>query len=219
MDFTLDLSVLSTKRYFIVGELRGEYDSLIDILYNQGFNKDDTLITTGNNIDFDSPKSLDCLYFLINCHNVYSVKGKKEFDICTEENLPQWIDDKDKSNILEYIAELPLVIKIDDYMYVVNSGVEPGKKFEEQNPEVFYSIDKYDSNSRFYQFENPEKKSWYEYEFFSEGKLTKYCFGGFGSGTISQPAGYDLGRSVNSKSLKMLIINKGDSNSPILIEQ
>lgn len=219
MDFILDLSGLSTKRYFVVGDLRGEYDILIDLLYNQNFNKDDTLITTGNNFDFDNPKSLDCLHFLINCHNVYSVKGKREFDICTEENLPSWLDSDSKDNILKYMEELPLIIKINKYLYVVSAGIEPGKDLEEQNPEVLYSIDKYDPDSRFYQFENPDEKSWYEYEFFSEENLVKYCFGGYGSGNIYQPAGYDLGRNINSNALKILIINKGDNESPILIEQ
>ena len=218
MDFALDLSVLNTKRYFVVGDLRGDYESLVNLLYNQGFNKDDTLITTGNNIDLDNDKSLDCLYFLANCHNTYSVKGKREFDACTEESIPSWLE-KDSKSLISYMEELPLIIKINDFTYVVNAGVEPGKKLEEQSLDVFYNIGKYDSDSRFYQFENPEKKSWYEYEFLSEGKLIKYCFGGFGSGKIQQPAGYDLGRDINSNALKLIIINKGDSDSPILIEQ
>jgi len=218
MDFVLDLSVLNTKRYFVVGDIRGDYESLVNLLYNQGFNKDDTLVTTGNNIDLDNDKSLDCLYFLANCHNTYSVKGKREFDACTEDNIPNWLE-KDSNYLINYLEELPLIIKINDFIYVVNAGVEPGKKLEEQALDVFYNIGKYDSDSRFYQFENPEKKSWYEYEFLSEGKLIKYCFGGFGSGKIQQSAGYDLGRDINSSALKLIIINKGDHDSPILIEQ
>ncbi|HRZ18438.1 MAG TPA: hypothetical protein P5136_00035 [Methanofastidiosum sp.] len=218
MDFILDLSVLNTKRYFVIGDLRGNYQQLIDILYEQDFNKDDTLIATGNIIDTDEPKSLDCIYFLMNCHNTYTVKGKREFDLINNKDIPNWLL-KDKEQILQYLDTLPLIIKINDLMYVVNAGVEPEKSLEEQSPEVFYNIGKYDPDSRFYLFENPKEQSWYEFEFpRKDGKLIKYCFGGYGTGSINQPAGYDLGRSINDNNVRCLILSKGEQESPIIIE-
>lgn len=216
MNIALDLSILNTERYFIIGDIRGNYSKLIDLLYEQNFSLQDTLISTGNIIDPDNKESLDSLYFLMNCPNTYSVKGKVEFDIIKAEKLPTWLEQTDDcSDICKFIEELPLVIKIKDNLFVVNSGVEPGKDLEEQSLDVFYNIDEYDSNSRFYQFENPDEKSWYDYEFIKDEKLINFCFGGYDfKGKV--PAGYSLGRDINSDILHCLIIS--DKTDPILIE-
>lgn len=216
----LDLSVLNTERYFIFGDLRGEYKKLIDILYEQNFNYKDTVVTTGNIIDSDTEMSLDCLYFIKNCKNTYSVKGKKEFDFLSlkENELPNWINVDDRKKILGYLEELPVIIKVTDFLYVVNSGIDPTKPLDNQDNSVFYSIGDYDKDSRFYQFENPDKKSWYEFDIFCDGNKVKYCFGGYNVVDIEQPAGYSLGRDINSRNLKCLIISKEQIDKPILLE-
>jgi len=289
----LDLSVLNTNRYFIFGDLRGEYRKMIDILYEQNFSYKDTVITTGNIVDMENEQSLDCLYFIKNNKNTYSVKGKKEFTLLNlpKNELPVWLDVDDRKDIFEYLTELPVVIKVNDFLYVVNAGIDPSKKLENQDPSVFYNIKEYDKDSRFYQFENPDEKSWYEFEIFSKEKekiedkqeeqreelkeviqevlqdiledtpkeeqkdalqempkeeikdflqerlqpeqdstieikqeekkitrLIKYCFGGYNVIDVEQPAGYFIGRDINNRNLKCLIIDKKQSDKPILLE-
>ena len=213
-DLIFDLSNIEVERYFVVGELRGCYDNLINLLHVQNFTYKDVLITTGNILDIDNPRSLDLLYFIKNNNNCYSIKGRQEFDILNLEDKPKWYE----NDLSTFIEELPLVIKITDNLYVVNTGVEPHKSFEDQNIEVFYNIDEYDKDSRFYQFENPEKKSWYEFEFHKDNKLVKFCFG-LNVVDITVPAGYALGRDVkNNKSIKCLIVTKQNADTPILVE-
>jgi len=207
MDFVLDLTVLNTERIFVFGELKGNYASFINILYDQKFTWRDTLVTTGNFVDYDEEKSLDLTYFLKNNKNTYSVKGKNEFNLLTTENPPIWYKDEEtKNDVKEFLEELPVIIKVANNTFVVNAGVEPGKRMPEQNPEVFYSIGDYCPDSRFYQFENPDKKSWYEYEFIEDGCLTKFIFGGKGFSEEKVNSGYAIGRNGDEK-LKCLILN------------
>lgn len=221
MDFVLDLSNLKTDRYFIFGDICGNYELLIEALYEQNFNKNDTLIATGNIIDENRDLSLDCLYFIMNGHNTYSVKGKNEFDLINKDinNTPQWFKTtENQDSIKQYLEELPLVIKATDKIYIVNSGAEPNKKLEEQSPDVFYNIGDYDKDSRFYLFENPDKKSWYEFEFKAGDTAIKFCFGGKFPGNQDIPAGYSLGQDEKGTTLKYLIIDKMNQDTPILIE-
>lgn len=219
MNFALDLSNLVTERYIIVGELLGEYDSLINLLYQQKFSYKDTLIFTGNFINtstFESPinqKQLETILFLKNTMNVFSVKGKNEFDFLRKvqsDGIPPWLESNPKSEeIVKFIEELPLIIQVSDYIYTINAGVQPNLSLEEQNPEVFYSIGEYDLDSRFYQFENPEEKSWYDFEMYDGSGLLKFCFGGKDIGKVEVPAGYCLGRELGNK-LNALIVRKDD---------
>jgi hypothetical protein len=221
MDFVLDLSNLKTDRYFIFGDICGNYELLIDALYEQNFNKNDTLIATGNIIDENIDLSLECLYFIMNNHNTYSVKGKNEFNLINKNinNTPQWFKTAENQYaIKQYLEELPLVIKATNKIYIVNSGAEPNKKLEEQSPDVFYNIGDYDKDSRFYLFDNPDKKSWYEFEFKSGDTAIKFCFGGKFTRSNDLPAGYSLGQDEKRANLKYLIIDKMNQDTPILIE-
>ena len=164
---------------------------------------------------------LDNITFIRNVMNVYSVKGKEEFDflrkIQVENELPQWLKNNPKSEeILKFIEELPLIIKVSDYIYIVNAGVQPNLSLEEQNPEVFYSIGEFDRESRFYQFENPNGKNWYDFEMYDGNRLLRFCFGGKDIGNITVPSGYCLGRDAD-KALRALIIRKG-VDEPIIVE-
>jgi hypothetical protein len=218
MDFVLDLSTLKTDRYFIIGDICGNYDLLIEALYEQNFNKNDTLVATGNIINPEKDTSLECIYFIMNGHNTYSVKGKREFDLISKNEDPLWLKDtEDKKDVLKYLDELPLVIKITDNIYVVNSGAEPTKKLEDQAPDVFYNIGDYDKDSRFYTFDNPDKKSWYEFDFEAGDTPIKFCFGG-NTSKRETPAGFPLGLGEDGSTLKYLIIDKMNQDSPILIE-
>jgi len=218
MDFVLDLSSLKTERYFIIGDICGNYDLLIEALYEQNFNKNDTLITTGNILNLEKDTSLDCIYFIMNNKNTYSVKGKNEFDLINKKEYPLWLKDSENSeDIIKYLDELPLVIKATDNMFIINSGAEPNKSLEDQIPDVFYSIGNYDKDSRFYLFDNPEEKSWYDFEFKDGDTPIKFCF----SGKIDlreTKAGFPLGQNKDGSRLRYLIIDKMNQDSPILIE-
>jgi hypothetical protein len=225
MEFIQDLSGLTTDRYIIVGEVNGDYERLVNMLYQQRFTYKDTLIMTGNFINLETANSpinsqqLDCILFIKNLANTYSVKGANEFDFLRrlpEVGTPDWLKINPKSNeILKFIEELPLIIKVSDYIYVTNAGMQPNLPLSQQNPEVFYSIGDYDKDSRFYQFDNPDKKSWYEFDLEDKGVPFKVCFGGEAKQGIVFPAGYCLGRS-NDK-ICALILRKGQAQ-PIFIE-
>lgn len=220
MDFVLDLSDLNTGRFIIAGDIKGDYPRFMNMMYQQRFNHKDTLIMTGNFIDEEDPRSIETILFLKNNMNVYSVKGKDEFNLLRKESedRPLWLKDYPKTEeIIKFIDELPLIIKVSDYIYVVNAGIQPTKPIEEQDPEVFYSIGEYDKDSRFYQFDNPEEKSWYEFDIYEGDKLLKFCFSNVNVNKIEVPAGYCLGRDVNTRSILGLIVVPGQ-DSPLLIE-
>ena len=227
MDFIQDLSETGVDRIFVVGDVLGDYDKLINLLYQQRFSHKDIFVTTGNFINSFAeeapvkpvnPKQLDALLFIKNVMTTYSVKGKNEFDflrsLSGDVPCPTWLGEHpNKEDIIKFIEELPLIIKISDYIYIVNAGIQPNLSLDEQSPEVFSSIGDYDKDSRFYQFPNPDAKSWYEFEI--PGK-TKFCFGGKRLDSVEYPAGYCLGRKMGEP-MRALIFRKGQDN-PILIE-
>lgn len=228
MQYVVDLSKLDTERYFIIGDVLGDHDRMINMFYQQRVGGRDTLIFTGNFInveDADSPinsSQLSNVLFIKNVMNAYSVKGKNEFDFLRklEQDVqkPQWIAEHEKADeILKFIGELPLIIKVSEYLYVVNAGIQPDKSIKKQEPDVFYSIGEYDKDSRFYQFDNPESKSWYDFDM-KEGDIkNKFCFGGKDIGKVEVPAGYCLGRNSINDPIRALILRKGQ-HDPILIE-
>lgn len=228
----LDLSNANTDRYIIVGDVRGDHDRLVSLLYQQKFSYKDTLILVGN---FLAPEAANytasdargsgmasTLTFVKNVMNGYSVKGNNESDlvqkIASTKTVPTWLSANPKyAEILNFIDELPLIIKVSPYIYILNAGLVPNRPIDKQDPEVFYKIGSYDRDSRFYQFDNPEEKSWYDFEFFDGDNPVKYCFGGEDIGKITVPAGFCLGRGQD-KPLRALIVRKGKEDSPIIIE-
>jgi hypothetical protein len=220
MDLVLDLSELKTDRYIIVGNIKGDHSRFINMVYQQKFGYKDTLITTGNFLHEEDPKSMETILFLKNSMNVYSVKGKDEFNLLRKspEDMPLWLKNYPKTEeILKFIDELPLIIKVSDYLYIVNAGIQPNRTIEEQDPEVFYSIGGFDKDSRFYQFPNSEEKSWYEFSIYDGDKPLKFCFSNMNIDKVEVPAGYCLGRNAVNRSILGLIISAVQED-PILIE-
>lgn len=204
--------MLNTERYFVVGEIQGDYDALIRLLYQQKFNFKDTLIASGNFINAESPKSLDCIKFIKETHTSYAVKGKNE-DSFLKNEKPVWMKESPKSaDFTKFLEELPSIIKISDYLFVVSAGIEPVKNLDKQDPEVFFEIGKFDKDSRFYQFDNPENKSWYDFDLNS----IKICFSSIALPKPEVPAGYCLGRE-SGQPLKCLVLQKGNP-IPVLVE-
>ncbi len=209
----LDLTSIPTERVFVVGSIDGEYQKLIDILYEQDFCYNDILVLTGDFINESSSRLLDIIHFLKDNKNCYSVKGKKEIDFLKkyqEDTLPDFLKEICDIEIISFLEKLPLVIELPNKYFVVNKGLEPNKSFtEQQSEEVFYSIPHYDIESRYYQFNNPEKKCWFDFEF-EDGKI---CFSDIELEEIQVTAGYNLKNS--ELDLVCLIIT--DESDPIII--
>lgn len=220
MNKILDLSFIASERFFVIGDLFGDYSKMINLLYEQNFNYNDTLIFTGNFLFRDNTRSLDCYEFLKNSVNVYSVYGAHEHVLVNilknkdEGNLPFWLKEYPKRNeFINFIETLPSIIKVSDYLFIVNSGIDPGKDIYSQDEQVFYTIRKFDKNSYYYQTTLENERHWYDYSF--DG--VKFCFSNIDAGNIEVPAGYCLSREYDSK-LKCLIFQKGD-DMPILISE
>lgn len=217
MNNVLDLTNLDTKRVFVVGELRGDHNALMRLLYQQKFTWKDALITCGNFFDLEHQQTMELVKFLRNTMNSYSVKGDNEVKFL--KNIEDRESEKCKEienkmgvnfneNIIDYISNLPLVIKIGDF-YIMHAGVDPHKALEDQDPEVFYSIGEYDKDSRFYQYPNPEKSSWYNTPFLVNGIHIKICFGKIYLEDAMVPSGYNLGRGIEVNApLRCLVIDK-----------
>lgn len=227
MDFVQDLSNLDYQRVFIVGNILGDYNKLVNLMYQQRFCHKDILITTGDFVDIDeafnpaNERQLETIIFLKNVTASFSVKGKNEFDFLRkleDKGHPGWLSNHPKAEqILNFIEELPLIIKVSDYIYIVNAGVQPHLSIEEQDPEVFYSIGDYDKDSRFYQFDNPGGDSWYNFDILSNDEQIKLCFCKGNPKDMNVPAGHYLGRNPQEP-LKALVFRKGQEDAPVLIE-
>jgi len=216
MDNLLDLTDLNTKRYFIVGEIHGDHEALMRLLFQQRYNYADTLILCGDFFDTDAPKIIDLIGFLHNAMNAYAVKGEYEVNFLNDLQVPEkkeelskklgkYIDDE---RIINYMNDLPLVIKIGDY-YIMHAGLDPSQPLENQDPEVFYSIGEYDKDSRFYQYPNEREESWYQKPYLVNGVHVKICFSHIHTKVPGVLTGYNLGRKPEvDLRFRCLIINK-----------
>jgi len=208
----LDLTSLEAERIFIIGALDGDYQALINILYEQNFNYKDFLILTGNFLEEESKYFLDIIFFLKDNKNCFSVKGKKEIDFFQkhqEDKLPDFLKELCTLEVISFLDKLPLCILLNNYI-VVSKGLEPNKYLVQQDSEVFYSIPHFDKESKYYQFENTEEKSWFDFDF-SEYKI---CFSDLDLEEIQVESGYNLKNSEGT--LTCLIIL--DDEEPILIQ-
>jgi len=220
MSKILDLSFLNYNRCFVIGDLFGDYSKLMNILYEQNFNYNDILIFTGNFLYRDNTRSLDCYEFIKNSVNVYSVYGAHEHRTLlniqqnNENILPFWLKEyPKKEEFINFIETLPSIIKVSDYLFIVNSGIEPYKTIELQYPDVFYSIKTFDKDSKFYQTTIENEWNWYDYDY--DGM--KFCFSNCDAGSLEVSAGYCLSREYDSK-LKCLIFSNVNE-TPILISE
>ena len=215
MDHILDLSKIQTQRVFVVGEINGDHAALMRLLYQQRFGHQDTLIVTGNFFNIDNVSSIDVIIFLRNVVSCYAVVGEQEMKLMQhledpekEKEIKDKFDNKLSDYCLEFIKECPPVIKYRDY-FIMNAGVDPSKSLDDQDPSVFYSIGEYDKDSRFYQYSNPEKTSWYNTPYLVDGKHVKICFSRIYLNDVEVPAGYNLGCNKQVASgLRCLVIDR-----------
>lgn len=220
----MDLTNHNFSRLFIIGELGSNYDILINILYDQNFSYQDGLIFTGNLFNLESLRTLDCYSFLKTNSNCFSVLGKQEKDLVDklEVNNEEYIRKvervffgEDYLELKKFIVNFPIFITYHNYM-IVNAGVSPIKDIFNQPEDTYYSIGRFDEESRFYKPPYVGQVSWYDQIIRDQGKKMNICFSSIYLPEYKCPAGYNLGRS--SDKLRCLIISSNYLDEPILVE-
>jgi serine/threonine protein phosphatase 1 len=68
----------NSGRFFIVGDLHGNYDIFNYALKSLGFNSDDVIFSVGDLIDRGS-QNIECMSFFLHTKNAYSVLGNHEY--------------------------------------------------------------------------------------------------------------------------------------------
>ena len=226
----LDITKKLYERIFVVGAINGDYESLVEVLYEQRFDKNDLLIATGDIINETVPDSIRVLdFFMQNPKNTFSVLGKNE------ESIIRYIENNnfDKlslisgfypTNILphtvvEYLKSLDPIAKVSDKYYVVNAGIKPRTSLSEQPEDVYYNIGDYDKESRFYDFSEDEGLSWYQYEITNNDKPIYIISGKKSLGDVVEvPAGYVLGRQLSEREPLKFVVIPSHTDGVILIK-
>ena len=220
----MDLSDHNFSRLFIVGELESNYDILINILFDQNFSYNDGLVFTGNLFNLENLQSLDCFSFLRNNTNCFSVVGKQEHDLAIrlqEQNeeevkrVTRVFTGVTSDTLMKFINNLPVLITFHDYV-IVNAGVSPMGDIFNQPEDTYYTIGKFDEESRFYKYPNQSQVSWYDTIIRDAGKKVDVCFSSVYLPESKCPAGYNLGRA--SDKLRCLIVSSNYLDAPILVE-
>lgn len=224
MGSTLDLSDSKYERYIVLGRVLGDFSSLIQMLYDQQFGFKDALILNGDFLNTLEPQeSASVCEFMKQASNCYAVQGLQE-----QRWLESLADDNRKGSVNylllnefeeeygEFIRELPLIIKLPGYYFSVYAGVQPQEGIHASDSDVFVKIGSYDINSRFYQFANPEKKSWYEFKIFEGSTPVKIVFAATPTDHVVVNAGYNVYRESVQDALKGLIITR--DAEPIILE-
>lgn len=128
------------QRVFIIGNLYGHYEKLISFLYNENFNKNDILISTGFLVDFDNLSSLNAISFFIENHGLI-IPDKPEKHILaiyengSPEQLPLWLRNHPSDEIYLYLKSSTSNIVINDEFILFNDELKEiktsikGKKF------------------------------------------------------------------------------------------
>ncbi|CAH1232777.1 bis(5'-nucleosyl)-tetraphosphatase PrpE [asymmetrical]-like [Branchiostoma lanceolatum] len=139
----LDESVVQGKRVFLIGDVHGCYDEMMELLHKADALRDDTVVIFVGDMVNKGPKSWEVLDFLRRS-KVYAVKGNHEDHVLREYDkskdpgykLPPkytWVG-KLTSEEAEYLRELPYTISLPTYnVIVVHAGLVPGRPLEEQS--------------------------------------------------------------------------------------
>lgn len=188
----LTLTEYANSRIFIAGALEGEYYKLIDFLFTEEFSYKDILVLTGNFVNSEKVESEKLISFVREHNNIFSVKGKNEKSLVEDINDNPPIFDITQKDF-EFLESLPLVIELNNQIYVVNSGYSSNVSLEEQTPEyTIYNVDE-----------------WYN----KEQQAAIFCFTNEKLNKVKVNSGYNLGSIKNS--LTSLILYK--DCDPILI--
>ncbi|XP_078679683.1 bis(5'-nucleosyl)-tetraphosphatase PrpE [asymmetrical]-like isoform X1 [Branchiostoma floridae x Branchiostoma belcheri] len=139
----LDESIVGGKRVFLVGDVHGCYDEMMELLHKADAMREDTVVIFVGDMVNKGPKSWEVLDFLRRS-KVYAVKGNHEDHVLREYDnsrnpeykLPQkytWVGKLTKEEA-EYLRELPYTISLPTFnIIVVHAGLVPGRSLEEQS--------------------------------------------------------------------------------------
>jgi len=155
---------IGDRRYIIVGDIHGCLDELKQLLEERDFNKDeDVLICVGDLVD-RGPKVRETLEFVMSLPRFYSTKGNHD-DKCVRyfEGRPVKIanglqttidsfENKMPDNVLNYLMDLPLIIKT-PAGYCVHAGFDPLMLPDEQQRDDCLYMRYYGGRSYFDSFE------------------------------------------------------------------
>lgn len=198
---TLNLSEYKDTRIFVIGALEGSYYTLVDFLYTQEFSFKDILILTGDFLNVSNQNSEGMIQFIKKNSNVFSVKGFNEKILIDDIEHNKTINVKFNltENDINFLGNLPLVIELNDNLYVVNAGYNSSVSLDKQNPD--YTIFKTNKIS---------EDDWYN----KEQQASIFCFTNSKLHKTKVPGGYNLGNIKNN--LYCLIMYK--DAQPILIK-
>ncbi len=128
-DCILKLPLLSDKRYLVVGDIHGHYETFLSLLAAAGYDETtDIIISVGDMID-RGPKSYETLMFFNQLTptrpNTYAIKGNHEYMSETLKWTYVWLrnggneclhsltlNGKDQAWLKEYVKMLPWVIDV-----------------------------------------------------------------------------------------------------------
>ena len=221
----LDLTKSKYSRIFVTGRILGDLQRFMRFLYEQQFMYKDALVLCGDIIDIAYPDdSISIMEFAKINENVFTVRGDQENkylsytnDELLRSNVHYELLDKVEHTYRDYLAEMPYIAKVLDDTYVVHAGVNPIEGIHTKDEDTFFQIGDYNENSRFYQFNNPEKKNWYDFKIFEGENQVKMIFSATSTPTIEVPAGYSLYRADKThENLKCMILEK--ESNPIILE-
>lgn len=201
MSNILTLNEYKNSRIIVIGSLQGEYYKLIDFLYNQDFNYKDILIFTGDFINFDNKESSQLISFIKENKNILSVKGYNEKlfidSIDTNRTIHTKFDYSEDD--IDFLRKLPLVVELNNTLYIVNSGFNFELRDDLQEPD--YTI---------FKTNKPFDSDWYN----KKSPGITFCFTNNTFNKCKVNAGYNLG-DINTKLHAIVFYKEYD---PIIID-
>jgi RNA ligase len=171
----LDLSHLKDKKIIIVGDIHGCFNQFHDLICHKcSYNPDlDIIVSLGDLCD-RGPASDFVLDFFMNVKNTYCVIGNHDWKLLRylkgnpikisnglQETINQ-IKELDKQPIIEYLENLPNIIRLPDLnkkpFYAAHAGVDTRFSIDKQSKETTMYIRGIDSNNYF----DESKGIWYD---------------------------------------------------------
>jgi len=134
----------TNKRTFVVGDIHGCYDELVDLLDRIGFSANDLVVAVGD-LTVKGPKSREVLDLVISDSRFSSVMGNQDLAVlkrlqnqdgdytkAQKATAKELEDDRDK--YLNLLSSFPLTIDLGSHL-VVHAGLRPGIPIEKQDPD------------------------------------------------------------------------------------
>lgn len=130
-------------RTFVIGDIHGCFDELMDLLGRVQFSSNDRVVAVGDLV-VKGPKSRDVLDLFISDNRFSSVLGNhdlavlsylqgKEVDYTKSQKRVARDLESDGQRYADFLSSLPLIIDLGSHV-VVHAGIRPGVPLDEQDP-------------------------------------------------------------------------------------